>query len=89
MININLTPLKDNDSEYEKLATVVSNRFKCDWDDGVHDSYGVYVKQVEERARQIRTIRCKAEALVKEAEGLRIDEQISKSKILCREADSV
>lgn len=86
---VDLTPLKKNDMEYQRLAASISERYKCEWDDTVHDSYGVYVKQVEERSRSLRIIRCKAEALEKEAESLKIDELISKAVILCREAGSV
>ena len=86
---VDLTPLKNNDTEYERLAASVSERYKCEWDDAVHDSYGVYVRQVDERSRSVRVIRCKAEALAKEAEGLKIDELIRKTAILCREVESV
>ncbi len=86
---VDLTPLKNNDTEFEKLASAVTEHYKCDWDDAVHDSYGIYVKQVQERTRAIRVIRCKAEALAKEAEALRIDELARKAVNLCREAGNV
>ncbi len=86
---VDLTPLKNNDAEFEKLASAVTDHYKCDWNDAVHDSYGIFVKQVQERSRSIRVVRCKAEELAKEAEGLKIDEQIRKAASLCREAESV
>lgn len=86
---VDLTPLKNNDAEFEKLASAVTDHYKCDWNDAVHDSYGVFVKQVQERSRSIRVVRCKAEELAKEAEGLKIDEQIRKAASLCREAENV
>lgn len=89
MKTVDLTPLKNNDVEYEQVAASVSEKYTCEWDDAVHDSYSVYVKQVEERNRSIRAIRCKAEALVKEAEGLKPDELIKKAALLCREAGSI
>ena len=84
-----LTPLSKNDAEYEELVSSVSEHYKCEWDDAVHDSYGVYVKQVQESARLIRIIRCKAEELAKEAEGLEIDDLIKKAVNLCKEAGNV
>ena len=86
---VDMTPLKNNDIDYEGLASSVSEHYKCEWDDTIHDSFGAYVKQVEERSRSVRVIRCKAEALAKEAEGLKIDEMIKKAENLCREAESV
>lgn len=89
MRTADLTPLANNDAEYEKLVLEVSEHYKCEWDDTVHDSYGIYVKQVQESSRSVRVIRCKAEVLAKEAESLGIDELIWKAKVLCKEAESV
>ena len=89
MITVDLTPLKNNDIEFGQRALTVTERYKCDWDDAVHDSYSIYVRQVQERARSIRTIRCKAEELLKETEDLKIDEQVLKAGFLCREAENV
>ena len=86
---VDLTPLKNNDAEFEKLASAVTEHYRCDWNDAVHDSYGIFVKQIQERARSIRAVRCKAEELAKEAEGLKIDELIRKAANLCREAENV
>jgi hypothetical protein len=60
-MTVDLTPLKNNDSEFEKLVATIVERYKCEWDDVVHDSYASYVKQVQERSRQLRGIRCKSE----------------------------
>lgn len=86
---IDLTPLEKNDTQYERLAASVFEHYKCEWDDAVHDSYGIYVKQVEERSLAVRVIRCKTEALAKEAEGLKIDELVRKAAMLCREAGGI
>lgn len=86
---VDLTPLKNNDTEYERLTASVSEHYKCEWDDAVHDSYGIYVKQVQESARLVRILRCKAEELAKEAEELGIDDLIEKAVHLCEEAGNV
>ena len=86
---VDLTPIINNDTEFEKLANSVSDRYKCEWDDSVHDSFGLYLKQVQDRAQTVRTIRCKAETIVKEVEELKIDDLVTKAEGLCKEADAV
>ena len=89
MKQYDLTPLKDNDNEYAKLSGSVESDYKGSWDDKVHDSYARYVKHVQENSRRVHVIRCKAETVEKELDGLKVDEIISRSSQLCREADSI
>ena len=89
MKTIDLTPLLDNDSEFAKLVGSVSEKYKCDWDDAVHDSYGSFVRDIDECSKQIHSIRCKVETLKKEEAALKVDDVISAADRLCREAESV
>ncbi len=89
MKTVDLSPLKINDSEYEELSKTISDKYECEWDDAVHESYGLYVSQIQEHSRAIHVIRCKAEALVEELEGLNVDEMISKAESLCEESATV
>jgi hypothetical protein len=89
MKQYDLTPLKDNDTEYGKAIDVVEANYKCAWDDKVHDSFLRYVKHIQDYARRVHVVRCKAETLEKELDGLRIDELKTASDRLCREADSI
>ena len=43
---INLSPLGKNDTEFQKIALSIEERFRCDWNDSIHDSYGRYVSSV-------------------------------------------
>ena len=89
MINVDLTPLKRIVSEFENLTVTLSEKYKSDWDDSVHASYSLYVKQVQERAREAKEICCKAEELVIETEKLNIEDLDKRAENLCREADTV
>lgn len=89
MKTIDLTPLIEIDTELSKLTSTLSERYNCNWDDVIHDSFGIFVKQVKGRQQSVHDIRCRAELLAKEAEELKIDEQIQIAEHLCREADSV
>lgn len=89
MKELDLTPLKENDVQYEKAVSELESRFKCEWDDPVHDSYGYLVNQMREKAAEIRVIRCKAETLQQELEDLKIEEVIKTADTLCKEADAL
>lgn len=89
MKQYDLIPLKDNDNEYAKLSGSVEADYKGSWDDKVHDSYAGYVKHVQENSRRVHVIRCKAETIEKELDGLKIDDMTSLSLQLCREVDSI
>ncbi len=89
MKTVDLTPLKANDSEYEDLANMIADRYECQWDDDVHESYGQYVKQAQENSRAIHVIRCKSETLLEEIEGLNVDEMVQKTEALCEESEAV
>ena len=89
MTVFDLGPLKKNENEYDNLVSAVTEQYRGDWDDPVHESYVMYVKQVQERCRVIREICCKAEDLAIEVGKLEIKELTKKAESLCREADMV
>lgn len=89
MKNIDLTPLKDNNIQYNQIVSAIENKYKCDWDDTVHDSYSKYVTQLREYSQKVGTICHKAETLEKEIECLKINELKTNAKRLCQEADSL
>ena len=89
MKEMNLTPLKDIDVQYEKITETLDTKYKCDWDDSILESYGKYVSQLREMSKSVKTVRCRVETLQKEAEELKVEELISKAGVLCREADAV
>lgn len=89
MRTVDLTPLIENDREYEKASSVVSDRFKSNWEDSVHDTYLRFVKEIRGYSDSIHRIRCKTESLAKEAEALNVDGILAKAESLCREANSI
>lgn len=89
MNTVDLTPLRENEVQYSKIATEVAEKYKGSWDDTVHDSYGRYVKHVHEYADGVKTIKNKAEIILREVEGLKIPELISYAETLRQEAANV
>ena len=89
MIKVDLVQLINNDYEYEKAYVNVYDKYKCNWDDSVHDSYLRLVKDIQEYSSNIHRIRCKAESLKKEAEELNVDSMMTKADDLCGEANYI
>lgn len=89
MRTVDLTPLINNDHEYEKAFINVSEKYKCNWDDMVHDSYLRLVKDIQEYSGNIHRIRCKVEGLEKEVKALNVDSMMTKADGMCREANSI
>lgn len=89
MKTVDITPIKEIDIQYEKSIANLNEKYKGEWDDAVHESYGRYVSQLQDLSREVRDIRCKVETLEKEAEALQIEELTRKAEMLCKEADAV
>lgn len=89
MKTVDITSIRDIDIQYEKIVSTLGERYKGEWDDAVHESYGRFVNQLYDLSREVKTIRCKVETLEKETEGLKIEELTRKAEILCKEADAV
>ena len=47
------------------------------------------MKHIEDCSKQIHSVRCKAETLVKEEAALKVDDVISSSDLLCKEVESI
>lgn len=89
MKNIDLSPLIILDNEYGRLKDSVTDSFKGNWDDKIHDSYQRYVMQIQKYSQDVHAIRCKTESLKKEIEALDVDGLLKQADELCREADSI
>ena len=89
MRKVDLVPLVNSDQEYEKAYTDVADKYKCNWDDSVHDSYSSLVKDIEEYSNSIHRIRCKTETMSEEIEALNVDNMLDIADSLCKEAVSV
>ncbi len=86
---VDLSPIRDVDIQYEEIVTTLDEKFKCKWDDAVHESYGRFISQLHDLSREVKAIRCKVEILEKEAEGLKTEELACKADVLCKEANAV
>ena len=88
-MKIDITAIKENDTQYSQNVHETEDRYKCEWDDSIHGTYGVLVKQLLENAEKVKNVRCKAETLQKEIEGLDIDGLKEKADTLCKEAEAI
>jgi hypothetical protein len=89
MKNIDLSPIKNLNNQYNIIVDTIESHYKCEWDDRVHDSYLSFIRQLLELKSQVKKIRSNAEILEKEVDNLKLEEIKNKSEILCKEADSI
>lgn len=87
MKNVDLSPLKNNDLEYKNIITLLSEIFNGNWDDDIHKSFRLFIKQISDNADSVHRVRSKAELILKEINELNIDEQFKKVIDLCGEID--
>lgn len=89
MKSVDLSPLNKNDTEFQKLVSELSGKYRCDWNDSVHDSFLPFVRTMEEHSQSLHKISCKAESILSDVELINMDELCSTADILVSEADSV
>ena len=89
MDRINIASMIDIENKYRDLVESLEEKYKCNWDDEIHDSFINYVNQIRECFEAIHEIRCKMEELEQEVEELLINDIIEKSSDLCLEVDSL
>lgn len=86
---ISLSPLKQNSVEYQTLVEKVSQSYKCEWTDDVHESYGMFVKQTQLMSQEINEVYNKSDLIQKEINELKLELMIKKADVLCAEAKTI
>lgn len=86
---VDITSLKENSLEFNQLVSDLKDKYKCDWDDSVHDSYAPFVNRITENAKELSGINSKAEIIVKEVRSLNINQLVKNSNRLTKEVHSV
>ena len=89
MKSYDLTTLAVLDDQFRGLTDSLSERYKGNWDDKIHDSYLTYVKQVQELSLKLHEIRCRAHSLDRAINALNIDEIEQTAMSLRQEGDNV
>ncbi len=89
MKNVDLNPLIVNDQAYSKLAMAIKERYKCNWDDPVHDSYRTFVKETDDRSEKLQELRIKAETLKARMEEHDVAGLVDETEKLWIEAQSI
>lgn len=89
MKSVDLSPLNKNDTEFQKAVTELSGKYRCDWNDSVHDSFLPFVRTMEDHSQTLHRIGGKAESILSEVEKINMDELCSTANNLVSEADSV
>ncbi len=84
-----LENLKDFELKYKNAVMQLEERHKCNWDDPVHDSFGIYTRQIDELFHKVSELKCGIESVVNEVNELNINEMKERAKNLVTEANQL
>lgn len=84
-----LNNLKEFEIKYKNAVMQLEERYKCNWDDPVHDSFGVYLRQIKDSSQKVSEIKCDIESVVNEVNELNIDDMKERAKNLVTEANQL
>lgn len=73
MTEFDWSPLIKNDADYRMLSEAVSDYYRGDWDDEIHDSFHDYVREVQRQSNQLHRICLSAQKMGDEMEALNIE----------------
>ena len=86
MVNFDISSLQTADREFTRITETITEKYKCDWDDPVHESYGPYVKQMTAAHETFHSICGKAEDTVREMRTFDLEQTLKQADHLCEEA---
>ncbi len=89
MKTVDIMPLKTISDEYRIISLNVSKCYRCDWDDQVHESFRLYVSQIEKLSDAVQNIYTRTQQELNELDAMNIDDIVTEAERLCREADSI
>ena len=86
---VDLAELAANEREYLKVVATIEQRYKCRWEDELHDSFRRYVDQEIEMSEGVQGIRTGAEEIDRNIDDLDIDGLLRHSEEISREAETI
>ena len=86
---VDLTTLTVIDIEYTKVVAAIKQKFRCSWDDQLHDSFRLYVDQETQTAEKVHNIRVGAEETDHSIDDLDIDGLLRRSEEISNEVETI
>ena len=81
-----LTFLTQSSNHFSEIVTSLSEKYKCNWDDVVHDSFQLYVSKMQESSKMIHSAANEANHILKDVDSFGIDTLEKQASGLYREA---
>ena len=84
--SINIDRILRNDMEFAEISYNIENRYRCDWDDEIHDSFGRYVQAQKKASEDLHDIRESLYRMQIEVESMKIEALLAEIDDICLEA---
>lgn len=89
MNSIDLSGIISIDSEMQRIADRIAEKYKCDWDDSIHDSYERYVSRMKDESQSIQQIRRQAESIETAVNALPLEQMKTEAQKLKAEVQQL
>ena len=88
MKKLDISSFEKLEREYKNTVEELKKKYNCEWEDSVHDSFGLFVKEIEINDEEISGIGKRIYNIKSEVEMIDIDNILSKATTICKEVDS-
>lgn len=84
-----LRVISDASQEYIRLYDSMVEKYKCEWDDKVHDSFGLYKNKISDCVDRLAKVMKNAERIESKVKEIEDEGVVERCRDLCSEAESL
>lgn len=89
MQEVSLSVFEEMEKKYEDAVNYTAEKYKCEWDDSVHESFKKYIDNILNCSAGVKRIKTSTEDNLKIIENMNIDNMVEASKQLGEEVESL
>ena len=89
MKTVDLSLLSQTENSYKEALLSLKEKYKCNWDDEIHDSFSVFISQIEENVNNIHLAVSEIDLVKHSVHDINTEDLCKTAESVYREAESV